>query len=161
MTYEVPVPDHQIGRLDVAVGEAVVPHTTHQCQALVDDRIVDLGLADLDGAIEELGDQQVLAFGGELDDADRAGRRHTGVADHPKGVVLVLHEAADRLERLLVLETAVQDGAPELVPPVGAHVVHRVELAEQVRVGVAGDAEAQRRRAARPGEPDRLDLDRR
>ena len=31
--------------------------------------VVDLGVADLDGAVEELGDEQVLALGGQLDDA--------------------------------------------------------------------------------------------
>ena len=34
-------------------------------------RVVDLGLAELDGAVEELGDQQVLPLRGELDEAVR------------------------------------------------------------------------------------------
>ena len=81
------------------------------------------------------------------------------VAHEPQRVVLVLDEPAHRLERRLVLEAPVEDRAPELVPAVGPDVVHRVELPEQVRVGVARDAEAQRRRAARAGEADRLDVD--
>ena len=77
------------------------------------------------------------------------------------GVVLVLDEPAHGLERRLVLEPAVEDGPAELVPAVGPDVVHRVELGEQVRVGVAGDAEPQRGRAARPVEADRLDVEHR
>ncbi len=74
-------------------------------------------------------------------------------------VVLVLDEPAHRLERRFVLEPPVEDGAPELVPAVGPHVVHRVELAEQVRVGIARDPQPQRCRSARAFEPDRLDVE--
>ena len=69
-----PSVDHQVGRLDVAVGEAGVPQPADERQALVDDVVVDLGVADLLGAVEELGDEQVLALGGQLDDAARARR---------------------------------------------------------------------------------------
>ena len=62
---------HQVGRLDVAVGEAGVPEPADEREALVDDLVVDLGVADLDGAVEELGDEQVLALGRQLDDAER------------------------------------------------------------------------------------------
>ena len=71
------------------------------------------------------------------------------VAQQPQRVVLVLDEPPDGLERRLVLQAPVEDRAAELVPAVGPHVVHGVELPEQVGVGVAGDAEPQRRRAAR------------
>ena len=81
------------------------------------------------------------------------------VAHQTQRVVLVLDQPAHRLERRLVLEASVEDGPAELVPAVGAHVVHRVELPEQVRVGVARDVEAQRRRTARAGEPDRLHVE--
>ena len=37
-------------------------------EAVVDHRLVDLGLAQLHRAVEELGDQQVLAVGGQLDE---------------------------------------------------------------------------------------------
>ena len=66
--------------------------------------------------------------------------RDADVTEQASGVVLVLDEAPHRLERRLVLEPAVQDRPSELVPPVGPDVVHRVELPEQVRVGVAFDA---------------------
>ena len=82
--------DEQVGRLDVAVGEPGVPEPTHERQALVDDLIVDLGVADLDGAVEELGDEHVLTLGCQFDDPQRRGCRDAGVAHHPQGVVLVL-----------------------------------------------------------------------
>ena len=91
---EVAVLDQQVGRLDVAVGEPGVPQPAHEREALVDDLVVDLGVADLDGAVEELGDEQVLALGRQLDDAERGGRRDAGVAHHPQRVVLVLDEPA-------------------------------------------------------------------
>ena len=75
MTMRWPSLDQQVGRLDVAVGEPGVPQPADSGQALVDDLVVDLGVADLDGAVEELGDEQVLALGGQLDDAQRRGRR--------------------------------------------------------------------------------------
>ena len=65
----------QVGRLDVAMGDAGVPQLADQREALVDDLVVDLGVADLDGAVEELGDEHVLALGRQLDDADRLRRR--------------------------------------------------------------------------------------
>jgi hypothetical protein len=42
------------------------------------------------------------------------GRRDAGVAQQPEHVVLVLHEAADRVERPFVLEAAVADVRPSL-----------------------------------------------
>ena len=42
--------------------------------------VVDLGLADLLRAVEELGDEQVLALGRELDDPERRGRADAEVA---------------------------------------------------------------------------------
>jgi hypothetical protein len=44
-------------------------------RAGVDDLVVDVNLAHLDGAVEEFGEQQVLAFGCELRDTVRRGRR--------------------------------------------------------------------------------------
>jgi hypothetical protein len=41
------VADQQVGRLDVAVGQVGVPELADDGQALVDDGVVDLGLADL------------------------------------------------------------------------------------------------------------------
>ena len=149
----------QVGGLDVAVREPGVPELADELQALVDDVVVDVGVADLLGAVEELGDEQVLALGRHLDDAVRRRGRDADVAQEAQPRSPRTRRAADRLERRLVLEPAVEDRAAELVPAVGAHVVHRVELGEQVRVGVALDAEPQRRRAARAGEPDRLDVD--
>jgi hypothetical protein len=65
--------DQQVGRLDVAVGEVRVPELADNLEALVDDGLVDLGLADLAGAVDELKDDQVLALGGELGDTVRLG----------------------------------------------------------------------------------------
>ena len=151
--------DQQVGRLDVTVGEPGVPQPAYECEALVDDLVVDLGVADLDRAIEELGDEHVLTLRRQLDDSQRRRRRDTGIAHDPERVVLVLDQPPDGLERGLVLEPAVEDGAPGLVPAVGADVVHRVELPEDVRVGVAGEPQQQRGRSARSGEPDRADID--
>jgi hypothetical protein len=41
------VADQQVGRLDVAVGEVRIPQFVDDGQALVDDGVIDLGLADL------------------------------------------------------------------------------------------------------------------
>ena len=134
------VADQQVGGLDVAVGEPGVPELADQQQALVDDVVVDVGVADLLRAVEELGDEQVLALGRHLDDAVRRRGRDARVAQEAQRVVLVLDEPPHRLERRLVLEPPVEDRAAELVPAVGPDVVHRVELPEQVGVGVARDA---------------------
>ena len=159
MIAEVAVLDHQVGRLDVAVGQPGLPQAAHEREALVDDLVVDVGVADLDGPVEELGDEEVLALGRQLDDPERGGRRQAGVAHDPQGVVLVLDEPAHRLERRLVLEAPVEDRPARLVPAVRADVVHRVELPEHVRVRIAGERESQRCRAARAGEADGLDVD--
>ena len=135
------VEHHQVGRLDVAVRDAGLPQPAHDQQALVDHRLVHLGLADLDSApVEELGDQQVLPLRGDLHDAVRLRHRQPGRLHQPQHVVLVLDQPADRVERLLVLQPAVEQGAAELVPAVRAQVGDRVELREQVRVRVALDA---------------------
>ena len=105
-------------------------------------------------AVEELGDEQVLALGRHLDDAVGRRGRDADVAQEPERVVLVLDEPPDRLERRLVLEPPVEERAAELVPAVGAHVAHRVELPEQVRVGVARDADAAAA-SSRPSPPGR------
>ena len=67
---------HQVRGLDVAVREPAVPQLPDQREALVDDGVVDVGVADLLRAVEELGDEQVFALGRELDDARR--RRRSG-----------------------------------------------------------------------------------
>ena len=151
--------DEEVGGLDVAMGDAGVPELTQEGQPFVDDLVVDLGVADLLGTVEELGDEQVLAVGGQLDDAHRPRRGQSGVAEQAHRVVLVLDQLAHRLERPLVLEVAVEDRPPELVPAVGADVVHRIELPEQVRVGITGDLQPQRCRAAGSGQPDGLAVD--
>ena len=92
---------------------------------------------------------------------DGRGGGHADVAQEPGRVVLVLDEAAHRLERRLVLEPPVEDRPAELVPAVRPDVAHGVELPEQVRLGVAGDLQAQRRRAPRALEADRLDVEHR
>jgi hypothetical protein len=67
------VPDQQVGRLDVAVGQPGRPQPPDDRQAVVDHLVVDGGLAQLGGPGEELGDQQVLPFRGQLDEAVRVG----------------------------------------------------------------------------------------
>ena len=62
------VADQQVGRLDVAVGQPGVPQLADDAQPVVDHLVVDLGLAQLGGAGEELGDQQVLPLRGQLHD---------------------------------------------------------------------------------------------
>ena len=130
-------------------------------RTLIDHVVVDVGVADLLRPVEELGDQQVLALGCHLDDSVRRCRRDADIAQEAGRVVLVLDEPPDRLERCFVFEPPVEDRPAELVPAVGPHVVHRVELPEQVRVGVALDAQPQRGGAARPFQPDRFDVEHR
>src|SRR5439155_10855166 len=96
------------------------------------ERVVDDRIAQLHRNVEELGDQEVLPFGRQLDEAEGRRARQPAVADEAKGVVLLLDEAAHGVERLLVLQPSVQELAPELVPPVRSEVRLRVELAEQV-----------------------------
>ena len=153
---EVAVAYEEVGRLDVPMGEPGVPHPPHDLQAFVDDRVVDLGVAELDRPVDERRDEHVLTFGRQLDDAHRLRGRDAGVAHQAQRVVLLLDEPAHRLERRLVLQPAVEHGAPELVPAVGAHVVHGVELPEQLAAVDGG--EPQRRRSARAREPERRDL---
>ena len=57
------VPDEQVGGLDVPMGQTGVPQVPDQHQPVVDDLVVDDGVAELCGVCEELGDQQVLPFG--------------------------------------------------------------------------------------------------
>ena len=152
------VADQQVGRLDVAVGQAGVPQLADDAQAVVDHALVDLGLAELGGAVEELGDQQVLAVGGELDEAVGSRARQAGQVELVQGVVLLLDQPPDGVERLLVLQAAVEQLAAELVPPVRAQVAAGVQLAEQDRRRVAADLDPQRGGAGRPGQAERLHL---
>ena len=55
--------DEEVGRLDVPMGDAGIPELADEGKAFVDDLVVDLGVADLLGAIEELRDEQVLRSG--------------------------------------------------------------------------------------------------
>ena len=119
------------------------------------------GGADLLGAGEELHHDQVLAFGGDLHEPERRRHRDAHVAQPQQRVVLVLDEAAHRLEGRLVLQGAVQDGAAQLVGPVGAHVAFGVQLGEQVTLGLGvagGHPQPQRGRPRRTLQADRLDV---
>ena len=121
----------------------------------------DLGLAQLDRALEELGDQHVLALGRELDEPEGVAAGYARRVPHDaEGVVLLLHELAHGVERLLVLEAAVEELTAELVPTVRPQVRPRIELAEQVVGGRLLDPQTQRRRtrgAAQPHGPDLRD----
>jgi hypothetical protein len=152
------VADQQVGRLDVAVGQAGVPQLADDAQALVDDLLVHLGLAELLGAVEELEGDQVLALRGQLDDPVGGRRGQAGVAQQPQRIVLLLHQPADAVEGLLVLQPAVEQLPAQLVPAVRAQVAAGVQLAEQDRGRVALDLDPQRGRAGRAGQPERLDL---
>src|SRR5215831_10606701 len=55
---QLPAADHEVPRLDVAVRDAGIPELPDEQQPPVDDFVIDLGLADLDGTGEELGDEQ-------------------------------------------------------------------------------------------------------
>jgi hypothetical protein len=79
---------------------------------------------------KELGEQQVLPLRGELDEAERFRAREPGVPAEPQCVVLLLHQAADALERLLIFQTAVPQLPAEFVPGVRVYVRTRIELAE-------------------------------
>ena len=132
-----------------------IRRTTDSPWSMID--VVDLGLADLAGAVEELGDQQVLALGGDLHDAERMRHRQPGVGQQAQDVVLVLHQPAHAVEGLLVLQPAVEQGAAELVPAVGrARAWPRTACRTRSvsRSRLHGDP--QRRRAARPVEAERL-----
>ena len=54
--------DEEIGRLDVSVGQAGVPHATHHKQGIFDDLRSNFGFPHLPAAFDELGDDvQVVA----------------------------------------------------------------------------------------------------
>ena len=88
-----------------------------------------LGVAELVAVLEELGHEQVLPLGGQLDEAVRLRPGHARVAHHAQRVVLLLDEPAHGVERLLVLQPPVEQLPTELVPAVRAQVGARVELA--------------------------------
>ena len=140
------------------MGQPGVPQLADDPQAVVDHLGVDLGLAQLGGAVEELGDQQVLPLGGELDEPERGRAGQPGPLHQRQRVVLLLDQPADGVERLLVLQPAVQQLPAQLVPAVRAQVAAGVQLAEQVGGRVALDGDAQRGGAGRAGQPERLDL---
>ena len=152
------VADQQVGRLDVAVGQAGVPQPPDDPQAVVDHAIGDLGLAQLHRPVEELGDQQVLPFGGELHEPERGRAGQPGPLHQRQRVVLLLDQPPHAVERLLVLQPAVQQLPAQLVPPVRAQMALGVQLAEQLPGRVALDGDPQRRGAGRAGQAERLDV---
>ena len=86
---QVAVADQQVGRLDVAVGQAGVPQLADDAQAVVDHALVDLGLAQLGGPGEELGDQQVLPLRGQLHDPVGSWGGQPGQIQLVEGVVFL------------------------------------------------------------------------
>ena len=154
---QLPAADHQVAGLDVAVGDPRVPQRADQPQSLADHLVVDVGVADFRGAVEELGDQQVLPLGGDLHDAVGPGNGDPGVLQQAQGVVLVLGQAPHGLEGVLVLQGAVQDRPPYLVPAVGADVALGVELGEQVLLRGALGPQPQRGGPGGGLQPDRRD----
>jgi hypothetical protein len=85
-----------------------VPQLADDFEAVVDDRIAYLGLAQLGGAVEELGDQQVLPLRCQLHEAIWRRGRQSGITQYPQRVVLLLHQPPDGMKRLLVLQAAVE-----------------------------------------------------
>src|SRR5262249_14803491 len=149
----------QVARLDVAMSDPGVPQLADQQQPLVDHTVADVGLADFDGAGEELGDEQVLTLGRHLDNAVGSGRADPDVLQQAQRVVLVGDQAPHRLEGGLILQRAVEDAPPQLVPAIGAHVPLGVQLREQVLVVAPLNAQPQGHRAGRRLQADRLDLE--
>jgi hypothetical protein len=129
------------------------PQIANDRETLVDDRVVHGRLVDLGGAVEELGDHQVLPLRGELHHAVGLGAGQAGALHQRQRVVLLLHEPPHGVERLLVLEPAVQQGAAELVGAVGAQVAPGIQLGEQPPVPVALDLDAQGVEPAEPSNP--------
>ena len=112
------------------------------------------------GAVEELGDQQVLPLRGELDEAVAgAGPGSPASPHHAQRVVLLLHQPPHGVERLLVLQPAVQQLPAELVPAVGAQMA---AARRACRTGsLAGASLTVIRSGVEPaelGQPERLDL---
>ena len=118
-----------------------------QQQPLVDQLVVDVGVADFHRAVEVLGGHQVLPLGGDLHDAVGPGHADPDILQEAQGVVLVLGQAPHGLEGVLVLQRTVKDGPPQLVPAVGADVTLGVQLGEQVLIRAALDPQPQRRGA--------------
>ena len=100
-----------------------VPQLADDSEAVVDDRVADLGLADLGlaklgGAVEELGEKQVLPLRGQLHEAIWRRGRQPGIAQYPQRVVLLLYQPPYGMKRLLVLQAAVEQFPAELVPAI-------------------------------------------
>jgi hypothetical protein len=89
-----PVAGQQVGGLDVAVGDPGVPQAADDGQGVPDRVPADLRIQDLLSPGEELGHQQVLPLGGELDEPVGGSGRDAHVGHQPQHVVLVLHPAA-------------------------------------------------------------------
>jgi hypothetical protein len=89
------------------VGQPGRPQLPDDRQAVVDHLVVDGGLAELGRPGEELGDQQVLALRGQLDDPVGPRGGQPGPLHQRQRVVLLLDEAPHGVEGLLVLQPAV------------------------------------------------------
>ncbi len=151
------VPDHQVGGFDVAMRDAGIPQASNHTECVVDDLDVDLGVTDLHRAGHELHDEQVFPAGHDLDEAERRRAEDPGAMHDGEVVILLLHQAAHRVERRLVLELSVQQLAAELVPAVGSQMRLGHQLGQQLHLRLSGDPHPQRSRRGRSGQPDRGD----
>jgi hypothetical protein len=94
------------------VSDTGVPQRSDHVDRARRHLVVDGAREHLDRPFDELGDQHVLSLGSDLDESVRPGGRDAVVPQIPEHVVLVLHHPPDRIERPLVFESPVQDGAP-------------------------------------------------
>ena len=154
---QVAVADQQVGRFDVTVGQPRVPHPADDQQPVVNDRIAGVGVTQLHRTGEELGEQQVLPVRREFHKAVRLRARQPGGPAQAQRIVLLLDQPPDALERLLILEPAIQQLPAGLVPAVRAHVRTRIQLAEQVSARRPGPPQPHRAGPAGTGQPERLD----
>jgi hypothetical protein len=129
------------------MGDPRVPQAADQPQSLVDQLVIDVGVADFHRSVEVLGGHQVFPLGGDLHNAVGLGHGDPGILQEAQGVVLVLGQAPHGLEGVLVFQGAVKDGPPQFVPAVGADVALGVQLGEQVLIRAALDPQPQWRGA--------------
>jgi hypothetical protein len=105
------------------MGKTGVPERADRSQRIIDDDVIHFSVEQFVSAVNELGNQQVLAFRRDLCESIRGRCIEPRLAHHVKHAILVLHEAPDRRKRCLVFQSAVEEGATELVPATATPIV--------------------------------------